>query len=98
MSFFGDKFATNTTTADAAVKAGPGRLCGFIINPTGAVTPTVTFYNNASAASGVKLAAIKVPSAVPFFVDLGEDGVVASLGIFVNASSWATLDVTTFWK
>jgi hypothetical protein len=82
-------------TADAVGKAASGRLCGVDILPTGAVTPTVTIFDNPAAASGnVLFGPCKIVSATPTLIQFGDEGVNAATGIYVHADSWTTLSVT----
>lgn len=87
-----------TLTADGVASDRKGRFCGILINPTGAVTPTVTVYDNASAASGTKLATVKIVSGTPFFLSFGEEGVDVINGVFVAADAWTTLNATVYTK
>lgn len=100
MSWFAGKGATPVyiDTADAAALATKGRLVALLINPTGAVTPTVTVYDNASAASGTKVVTAKIVSATPLYLWFGDEGVELANGAFVNASAWTTLNVTAYVK
>ncbi len=75
-----------------------GRLVGLLISPTGAVTPTVTVYDNTSAAGTKIIGDTKIVSATPFFVYLGAEGVEVKNGVFVHADAWTTLSVTAFVK
>lgn len=91
--------ATQSAGADHAASDRKGRFCGILINPTGAVTPTITVYDNASAASGnILFGPIKIVSAVPFFAYLGDEGIDVVNGVFVHADAWTTLNTTTLTK
>lgn len=96
ISFFGPAQASNVTAA-TQIKAARGVLFGVFINPTGAVTPTVTVYDNASASSGNKLVNAKIESAKPLFIWFGDAGVNATNGIRVDSTSFTTLDVTVYY-
>lgn len=100
MSWYAARGATpvTVTTANAAALASAGRLTALLIAPTGAVTPTVTVFDNASAASGTALATVKTQSAAPLYLFFGDEGVEALNGIYVSADSWTTLTVTAYVK
>ena len=89
----------NINTSDAAALATSGRLCSVGIFPTGAVTPTITIYDNASAASGTILfGPCKISSGVPFWATLPDEGIDCANGIFVHADSWTTVAVQVNYK
>lgn len=83
-----------TFTTNGIAKASAGRLVALTIAPTGAVTPTVTVYDNASAASGTALVTVKTLSATPLHLFFGDAGIEAALGIYVSSDSFTTLTVT----
>lgn len=94
----------NTSSADAAAVAttrsgAHGRLCAVHIMPTGAVTPTITVFDNASAASGTALVGpVKIESGKPLIIELGDEGVEFANGLFVHADAWTTVTVSTYLK
>jgi hypothetical protein len=89
------------TTADAlgCPSAQKGRLTGLVICPTGAVTPTITLYDNSSTTSGTILfGPHKIPSGTCVPVMFNEDGVNYVNGVWVHSDSWATLAVNVYTK
>lgn len=87
-----------TFTANGIALAVQGRLCALLVAPTGAVTPVVTVFDNASAASGTALATVKTLSAAPIFLSWGDEGVYAANGVYVSADVFTTLTVTAYVK
>jgi hypothetical protein len=88
-----------SNAADGSLLATSGRLCSVGIFPTGAVTPTVTIYDNPAAASGTILfGPCKIQSGVPFFATLPDEGIDAATGIYVHADAWTTLTVQVNYK
>jgi hypothetical protein len=52
--------SSGTKTASGVMMAGPGRFFGFLVTPDGTNDVTMTIYDNASAASGVKITSTMV--------------------------------------
>ena len=75
------------TAADAAMVAYPVRLKGaYVSAATGGATP-VTFYDNASAASGTVLLKVSVTAAGSHTVVIPGEGIRALNGIFCDTGS-----------
>jgi hypothetical protein len=86
-------------SGDQACKTTSGRLSAIALNPNGAVTPTVTVFDNASAASGTVLfGPFKMASGVPLFMAFADEGINAANGIFISSTSWASLTATAYVK
>ena len=47
--------SSGSKTTSGIMMMGPGRFFGFLVTPDGTNNVTITFYDNATAASGVKL-------------------------------------------
>lgn len=80
--------ATAAVTASVAVKASPG-VVGTLINTGAAVSPTITVYDNASAASGTQLfnGTLAAGQVLPL-------GLPAASGIYVTLSAAGTITVS----
>jgi hypothetical protein len=75
------------TAADAAMVAYPARLKGAYVSVgTGGATP-VTFYDNASAASGTVLLRVGVTAAGAHTVVIPAEGIRAVNGIFCDTGN-----------
>jgi hypothetical protein len=78
------------------ISAVPCRLLGVLFAPTAAVSPVITFNDNASAASGTKLATIQIESAVKSqYFSFTHEGIGALLGVVVSGT-FTTLPFTVY--
>lgn len=79
-SIYGGATAAVASAAGTVViKAAPGRLCRVVVTATG--TGVVTFFDNASAASGLVLFAVPASAPVGSFYDVqmpAANGITAS--------------------
>ena len=86
------------SAATTVISAVPSRLVGVVFAPTAAVTPVVTFHDNATAASGTKLLLVQIQSLVgsqTFW--FGDEGIEASAGVTVSGT-FTNLPFTVYVK
>lgn len=82
-------------TATTTVKAAPGILVAIVINTKGAASNTLTVYDNASAASGTKIATIDTTTAVQ---SLNFGGVYFRNGLTLISATGTGADYTVIYQ
>jgi hypothetical protein len=94
-----DIASANTQTADSAIMDNAGFFKGFLITPDGANNVTITFYDNASAASGTQL----TPDMI-FAGDGGTQGITfpayiqCKNGIYADITTAGTVEYTVYYR
>src|SRR6185295_10676939 len=91
----GNQFLNITTNNTYAVKAAPGTLVRIVINKA-VIDDVFTVYDNASAASGTKIATVTLPHVLLANQFVLEYGVACSNGIVVVTAS--TSDITVVYS
>jgi len=82
-------------TATTTAKAAPGILIGISINTKGAASNTLTMYDNASAASGTKIATIDTTVSAGFY-NFG--GVYFRNGLTLISATGTGADYTVIYQ
>jgi len=80
-------------SATTQLKVGAGRLCSLTVSST--TSGTITIYDEDQAGTTKKILATLTPAA-GFHAYFGEDGLVASKGIYIVIAN--TLECTIGWK